>query len=405
MTVMDPRATPVALEPPEGHEVAYEVSVVMPCLDEAETVASCIRKAQKALAAHGLRGEVIVADNGSTDGSREIALRCGARVVRVAKKGYGAAIMGGVAAAQGTCVIIGDSDDSYDFGQLVPFVEKLREGYDLVMGCRFPGGRGQIMPGAMPWTHRWIGTPVLTAIGRLFFRAPVSDVNCGLRAIRREAFGRLDLRMTGMEFASEMIIKAALRGLRITEIPIVLHKAGRSRPPHLRSWRDGWRHLRFMLLFSPRWLFLVPGGALFLLGIGAGALLMRGPVGVGSVYFDTNTLLVSAMAALVGFKLMAFAMFSKAFAVSAGLLPRDPRVERVLRVITLEVGILLGLFVALGGLALLGAGLFYWQRHGFGSMSYPASLRLIIPGVTAMTLGVEVVFSSFFVGVLGLSRK
>lgn len=382
-----------------------EVSVVMPCLNEAETVATCIRKAQRALDTSGLDGEVIVADNGSSDGSAEIARACGARVVPVAERGYGAAIMGGVGAARGRYVVVGDSDDSYDFGQLVSFVEKLREGYDLVMGCRLPRGRGEIRPGAMPWTHRWIGTPGLTAIGRLFFRAPVSDFNCGLRAFRRDAFERLDLRMTGMEFASEMIVRATLHELRIAEIPITLHRAGRSRRPHLRPWRDGWRHLRFMLLFSPRWLFLVPGVALFLLGLAAGGLLLRGPVGIGRVYFDTNTLLVSAMAVLVGFKLVAFGLFANAYATAAGLLPESRWLSRVLRAVTLEAGIVVGLAITLSGLALLVTGLLYWQRHDFGILSYPASLRLMIPGVTGLTLGAEVVFSSFFLGVLRLPRR
>lgn len=376
----------------------------MPCLDEAETIETCVRKAQKAFESYGLRGEVIVADNGSTDGSPALAAGCGARVVPVAQKGYGAAIMGGVAAARGTYVVIGDSDDSYDFTAIYPFVEKLREGYDLVVGSRFPHRNGRILPGAMPWMHRWIGTPALSAIGRLFFRSPVSDFNCGLRAFRRDAFRRMELRMTGMDFASEMIIKATLRGLRVGELPITLHPAGRSRPPHLRTWRDGWRHLRFMLLFSPRWLFLVPGALLAMLGLVAGAVLLRGPIRVGSVWFDTNTLLVLAMATLVGFKLLAFALFSKAFAIAEGLLPSDPRVERALRVVTLEVGVLLGLGVTLVGLGLLLGGVLYWQAHGYGSISYPDSLRLIIPGVTALTLGFEIVFSSFFVSVLGLRR-
>jgi hypothetical protein len=378
---------------------------VIPCLNEAETLAVCIRKARKAIEKHGLDAEVVVADNGSSDGSPEIAGRCGARVVRVAQKGYGAAIMGGVAAARGTYVVIGDADDSYDFTQIFPFVQKLREGSDLVMGCRFPRGNGRIMPGAMPWIHRWIGTPALTAIGRLLFGWPVSDVNCGLRAVRRDAYDGMDLRMTGMEFASEMILKASLNGLRIAEVPITLYRDGRSRPPHLKSWRDGWRHLRSMLLFCPRWLFFVPGAALALLGTAAGGLLIAGPVHIGSVGFDTNTLLVSAMAILLGFKLIALAVFSKAFATWAGLLPADPRFEHRLRALKLEVGIAAGLLITLVGLGLLGWGVLYWQRHDFGPLSYPASLRLVIPGVTALALGVEVVFSAFFLGLLDLGRK
>ena len=377
----------------------------MPCLNEAETLETCVRKARQGLEAAGLRGEVVVADNGSTDGSAEIARRCGARVVPVPRRGYGAALTGGIAAARGAYVVMGDADDSYDFTRLFPFVEKLREGYDLVVGCRFPAGRGRIMPGAMPWTHRWLGTPTLTALGWIFFRSPVSDIYCGLRAVNREAWAQLDLRVTGMEFAVEMIIKASLRGMRITQLPITLHKDGRSRSPHLRTWRDGWRTLRFMLLLSPRWLFLVPGCLLALAGLVAGGRLLLGPVWIGRVGFDTSTLLVCGMAVLVGFKLVALALFSKAFAVSEGLLPRDPRIDRVLRVVTLEMGILVGVALALIGLGFLVGGTLVWQRHGFGPLSYPDSLRLVIPGVTALTLGVEVVFSSFFLGVLGLRAR
>jgi len=261
------------------------------------------------------------------------------------------------------------------------------------------------MPGAMPWLHRWIGTPALTAIGRLFFHSPLSDFNCGLRAFRRDAYERMSLRMIGMEFASEMIVKASLNGLRVAEVPITLHRDGRSRPPHLRSWRDGWRHLRFMLLFSPRWLFLVPGSVLALFGAVAGGALLFGPVQVGAVGFDTNTLLVCAMAVLLGFKLMVLAIFSKAFAISEGLLPPDPSFGRLFRAATLEMGFVIGLSVVLVGLGLLGWGLVYWERRGFGPLSYPGSLRLVIPGVTALTLGVEIIFSSFFLSVLGLRGR
>lgn len=387
-----------------GHE-GPEVSIVMPCLNEAETLAACIRTAQEAIDRHNLRAEIVVADNGSHDGSPEIARDLGARLVHAPVKGYGAALMAGIEAAKGTYVVMGDADGSYDFGAMLPFIEKLREGYDLVMGCRLPRGQGTIMPEAMPWSHRWLGNPALSGIGRLFFGSPVSDFNCGLRAFRRDSIAALDLRTTGMEFASEMVIKATLKGMPIAEVPITLYKDGRTRPPHLRRWRDGWRHLRFMLLYSPSWLFLAPGCLFFLLGAVSGGVLLSGPVQIGGIGFDTNTLLVSAMAMLLGFNLIAFAAFAKVFAISEGLLPEEPRLSKLFRYVTLEVGIVIGLLCMLAGLALLGGGVLYWGRHGFGPLSYPDSLRLVIPAVTALTLGAEIIFSSFFMSMLGLRRK
>lgn len=382
-----------------------EVSMIMPCLNESETLASCIRKAQMAILKHNLRAEIIVADNGSTDGSDQIAKECGAHVVTVAEKGYGAALMGGIAAAQGKFIIMGDADDSYDWSAIYPFVERLREGYDLVMGNRLPAGGGTILPGAMPWKNRWIGNPVLTGLGRLFFHSPVSDFHCGLRAFRRDGYTQLGLRTTGMEFASEMVVKATLYGQRITEIPITLHPDGRSRPPHLRSWRDGWRHLRFMLLFSPRWLFLIPGCLLFLVGTVLGGLLLAGPVRIGTVAFDVNTLLVCGMAILLGFQLIAFAMFTMVFAISEGLLPEDERLTRLFSVITLEVGIAIGVSFVLGGVGLLLRAVHYWRGLAFGAMPYADSLRLVVPAVAILTLGVQIIFSSFFLSILGLRRK
>ena len=383
-------------------EAEPEFSIVMPCLDEAETLGSCIEKARQSLQTLGIDGEIIVADNGSTDGSPEIAARLGARVVHVAAKGYGNALMGGITAARGKYIIMGDSDDTYDFADLAAFVKKLREDYDLVMGNRFKGG---IQPKAMPLLHEYLGNPVLTGLGRLFFHSSCGDFHCGLRGFRKASIMTLDLRTTGMEFASEMVVKAALRKLRTTEIPISLSRAGRSRPPHLRSWHDGWRHLRFMLLYSPYWLFLVPGCTLFSLGAALGAILLAGPLQVGGVGFDTNTLLVCAMVLLIGFKLIAFATFAKLFAISEGLLPHDPRLEKVLRPVTLEICIGAGSFFILVGLGLLIWGVLYWQARGFGTLSYPNSLRLVIPGATALTLGVEIIFSGFFISILGLGRK
>ncbi|NIN01471.1 MAG: glycosyltransferase [candidate division Zixibacteria bacterium] len=391
---------------PADKEVSEpELSIVMPCLNEAETLHRCIKKAQRSIRRHNLRAEIIVADNGSTDGSTEIAQACGARVVPVEAKGYGAALGGGIEAAQGRYIIMGDADDSYDFSNIFPFIEKLREGHDLVMGCRLPSGGGTVEPGAMPWKHRWIGNPVLTGIGRLFFRSPISDFHCGLRAFRKEAYQNLDMRTTGMEFASEMVIKATLKKMRVSQIPITLHKDGRSRPPHLRSWRDGWRHLRFMLMYSPRWLFLFPGIIGFLAGAFFFALLLHGPLRVGTAFFDTNTLLVSAMAIILSFQLISFAMFTKIFAISEGLLPEDPRLNRLFCFITLEVGILIGLIFAASGLGLLISAFLYWAKLGFGELSYPDSLRIVIPAVTSLTLGVQIIFSSFFMSILGLKTR
>ena len=390
---------------PERDVPELEVSIVMPCLNEAETLATCVRKAQDSIQLHHLKAELIVADNGSTDGSRGIARQNGARVVPVEAKGYGSALAAGIQAAKGQYIIMGDADDSYDFSYIFPFVEKLREGYDLVMGCRLPSGGGTVMPGAMPWKHRWIGNPVLSGIGRLFFRSPISDFHCGLRAFRKEAYQKLGMRTTGMEFASEIVIKATLNKMQITQIPITLYKDGRSRPPHLRSWRDGWRHLRFMLMYSPRWLFLFPGVVGFLAGAFLFALLLNGPLRLGIAFFDTNTLLVSSMAIILSFQLISFAAFTKIFAISEGLLPEDRRLNRLFSIITLEVGILVGLILAVSGLGLLIGALVYWANLGFGELSYPNSLRLVIPAVTSLILGVQVIFSSFFMSILGLKTK
>ena len=382
-----------------------DVTILMPCLNEAETLQICIRKAQKTLLDNNLEGEIIIADNGSTDGSQEITRKCGARVVGIKEKGYGAALMGGIAEARGKYIIMGDADDSYSFAEIMPFLVKLREGYDLVMGCRFPRGGGRLMPGAMPWKHKWIGNPVLTAIGKLFFRTPVSDFHCGLRAFRRDAYDQMDLHTTGMEFASEMVVKSSLKGMKIAQVPVTLYKDGRSRPPHLRSWRDGWRHLRFMLLYSPRWLFLIPGIFMLLIGLLLGGVLLLRGIQIGDIILGTNTLLVSAMLVLVGFQLILFAVFTKIFAISEELLPEDTRLIKLNRYINLEVGLLIGILVTLMGLGLILSAFMYWKAHGYGPISYPDSLRMTIPGITAFTLGIEIIFSSFFLSILGMKRK
>ncbi|MCI0336973.1 MAG: glycosyltransferase family 2 protein [Acidobacteria bacterium] len=386
----------------DSEEPSVEFSVVMPCLNEAETLAVCIEKARRSLRELNCSGEIIIADNGSTDGSQQIAVSLGARVVQVKSKGYGSALMGGIAAARGRYVIMGDADDSYDFASLGPFVEKLREGYELVMGNRFKGG---IRPGAMPPLHQYFGNPLLSGIGRMFFHSPCGDFQCGLRGFSREAIERLDLRTTGMEFASEMVVKSTLRRLRITEVPTTLSPDGRSRPPHLRTWRDGWRYLRFLLLYSPRWLFLYPGLALMLLGLIIGFWILPGPIRVKGVNFDVHTMLYAAMAVVIGFQAVVFALFTKVFAVHEGLLPEDARLNRLLNWVKLEVGLGIGILLMLLGLGISIYALSDWGAHEFGALDPFRVLRVIIPAVTALVLGCQVILSSFFLSVLRLRRR
>jgi len=379
-----------------------EISVVMPCLNEKATVGTCVKKALGAMQQHGIRGEVIVADNGSTDGSQQIAMEHGARVVPIETRGYGSALRGGIAAARGRFVLMGDADDSYDFTQVHLFVNKLREGYDLVMGNRFKGG---ILPGAMPALHKYLGNPVLTAVARLFFKAPIGDIYCGLRAFRREAIEQLGLRTQGMEYANEMVVKATIFGLRITEIPTTLSPDGRDRPPHLRTWRDGWRTLRFLLLYSPRWLFLYPGVVLLVLGLTVGALLLPGPFMIGKVGFDVDTLLFAAMSVLIGFQSIVFAVFTKLFGITEGLVPEDSRLTWLFRYITLEVGLLVGILLVLVGTGGWVMGLAYWRSTHYGPLDLEKTLRLVIPGFVCFTLGFQTILSSFFLSVLGMSRR
>jgi hypothetical protein len=374
----------------------------MPCLDEAETIAICIEKARGYMERRGISGEVLIADNGSTDGSQAIAESHGARVVPVPKKGYGSALLGGILAAKGQYVIMGDADDSYDFSELDNFIEKLREGYALVMGNRFKGG---IKPGAMPPLHRYLGNPVLTGFGRLFFKSPLGDFHCGLRGFNREAIENLGLTSSGMEFASEMVVKATLQDLRIAEVPTTLSPDGRTRAPHLRSWRDGWRHLRFLLLFSPRWLFLYPGASLMALGLLSMIWLLPGPRHLGGLTLDVHTLVYSAAAIVCGFQAVAFALFTKIYAIDAGLLPRDPRIVKLGELFSLEIGLVVGTVLLLGG---LGASVFaveIWGQSQFSDLDPTISMRIVLPGATAIILGLQIVFSSFFFSVLELSRR
>lgn len=385
----------------EKQPESIELSVVLPCLNEAETLDACIRQAQMTMREASIHGEVIVADNGSNDGSIETAERLGARVVRVVAKGYGNALMGGIAAATGKYILMGDADGSYDFGHIPRFVAELRKGADLVMGNRFRGG---IRPGAMPVLHRYLGNPVLSGLGRLFFKSPFGDFHCGLRAFSRSAYDRLDLQTAGMEFASEMVVKATLLNLQMVEVPTTLSPDGRTRPPHLRTWRDGWRHLRFLLLYSPRWLFLYPGLLLMLVGTLLEVWLLPEPRTVGKVTFDVHTMMYGSAFVLLGFQAVAFATFTKIFAIAQGLFPPDPAVQRVFRYVGLEVGLVIGLILIAGGLGGAVYAVKLWGARQFGPLDYSRTMRLVIPSVLLLVLGLQTVFASFFLSVLGLRR-
>ena len=386
----------------ERDRESLELSVVMPCLNEAATLEICISKARRVLDELNIVGEIIVADNGSTDGSQEIASRLGAVLVPVEAIGYGSALMGGITAARGQFIIMGDADDSYDFGEMGALIGKLREGYDLVMGNRFKGG---IAPGAMPALNRYLGNPVLSTVGRMFFRSPAGDFHCGLRGFRKAAVMRMDLRTTGMEFASEMVVKATLQKMLIAEVPVTLSPDGRSRPPHLRRWRDGWRHLRFLLLYSPQWLFFYPGLLMVLGGLIAGTWLLSGPIYIGRVGFDVQTLLYAAVAVVIGFQAMIFALFTKVFAISEGLLPEDPKISKLFRTINLERGIAAGISLVLAGLCGSVYAVSFWDERAFGSLDPSKTLRIIIPSITALIIGCQIILSSFFLSVLVLKRK
>lgn len=366
----------------------------MPCLNEAETLGICIKKAQSYLQINCIDGEIIIADNGSTDGSQQIAKELGVRLINVSETGYGNALRSGINAAYGVFIIMGDADDSYDFTNLNAFVEKLRQGYDLVMGNRFKGG---IERGAMPPLHKYLGNPVLTWIGKLFFKSSCSDFHCGLRGFRKEVIKSLDLHTTGMEFASEMVVKASLYKLKVIEVPTTLSPDGRSRPPHLRSWRDGWRHLRFLLLYSPRWLFLYPG--LFLMVTGA--------IGIFVFISSTRlpTILYSATAIIIGFQAISFAFFTKTFAITEGLLPKDKRLNRIFRYFNLELGLVIGAVLLLMGFTMSVYAFTLWKNALFSSLDPVQIMNIVVPASTCLALGFQVIFTSFFLSVLGLKRK
>lgn len=376
-----------------------ELTILMPCLNEAETLETCIKKAKTYLETSGVEGEILIADNGSTDGSQEIARRCGARVTDVAERGYGAALIGGCQAARGKYVIMGDADDSYDFLHLDPFMEKLREGYDLVMGNRFKGG---IEPGAMPPLHRYLGNPVLSFIGRLFYPSDIGDFHCGLRGYNRESMMKLGLRTTGMEYASEMVVKATLYKLKIAEVPTTLKKDGRSHAPHLRSFRDGWRHLKFLLMHSPNWLFLYPGIFFVILGLALLVGLMFGPVSIGNITLDIHTMLYGSAFTIIGASTIQFAVFTKTYAKNSGFIPVNTEKTDKL---TEDRVILAGAILLVLGIVATIVALTLWSRASFGALDPQHIMRLTIPALTAMAVGVQMIFGGFFIGILNIRHK
>jgi glycosyltransferase involved in cell wall biosynthesis len=396
----EPRATPAAAD---GEWVVPELSVVMPCLNEARTIGTCIRKAQASFDRIGIAGEVVVADNGSTDGSREIAEELGARVVLVEQRGYGVALNAGIAAARGRWVIMGDADDSYDFAELEPFVARLREGYELVNGNRFKGG---IREGAMPWLHRRLGNPVLSFVGRRLYRTPCGDIYCGIRGFDREKVAALNIRSSGMEFAIEMVVKATMMGLRVTEVPTSLSPDAEGREPHLNTWRDGWRSMRLLLLYSPKWLFLYPGLLLLAVGLAGMAWLTPGERSIAGVGFDVSTLLYFALAVIVGLQAVYFFLTARWFGITEGLLPDDPRIRRLVSGPgRLELGLIAGVLLVAGGLGLSLYALTTWNQSGFGRLDYPDTLRIVIPGATLIACGMQTALSALFLSVLGLRRR
>jgi hypothetical protein len=387
---------------PQTSAPEIEVSIVMPCLNEAKTVGTCVAKAVAALEKLGVRGEVIVADNGSTDGSQDIATAKGARVVHASRRGYGSALQAGIAAARGIYVIMGDADDSYDFSNIEPFITRLRAGDELVMGNRFRGG---IKPGAMPWLHRYIGNPILTGVLNLFFRTPIGDAHCGLRGFRKDAYERLELTTPGMEFASEMVVKASLNKQKISEVPIVLYPDGRDRPPHLRSFRDGWRHLRFLLLLCPTWLYLIPSSLLLTVGLGLMAWLTPGPQTVGGVTFDLHTMLLGTLAVVVGYQTLWMWAFAKIHGWTSGLLPAETFSLKLFKHVNLERGLLVGLAMLLAGFGFTFWLFAEWWGRNMGPLELQSTMRWALWGFTGVVLGVQTIFGSFFLSLLGMSPK
>lgn len=386
-----------------GNQVnkTYELTILMPCLNEEETLEVCIQKAKEFLHTNHINGEIIVADNGSIDGSLEIAQRNGARIVNVPERGYGAALIGGCEAAKSEYVIMGDADDSYDFLNLMPFLDKLREGYDLVMGNRFAGG---IEKGAMPLLHRYLGNPVLSFLGRLFFPSPINDFHCGLRGYKLESIRNLNLHTTGMEYASEMVVQATLNGLKMTEVPTALSPDGRSRPPHLRSWRDGWRHLKFLLIHSPNWLFLYPGLIMFAAGLVFMFVLSTGPLTIANITFDIHTLLYAAIMMIVGAQMIMFSVFTKTYASNTGFVPINKPNKKIAS-FTTNQGVLLGFLLLTLGVAATIAAFTIWGSAHFGMLEPQHMMRITIPAVVCICVGIQFIFGSFFIDILNIKHR
>ena len=376
-----------------------ELSIVMPCLNEAETLGICIKKAQSFLFKNQVDGEIIIADNGSTDGSQDIAKNLKAKVVPVKEKGYGSALRGGIEAASGKYIIMADADDSYNFEALQPFLNELRTGTDLVMGNRFKGG---VEKGAMPFLHKYLGNPVLSFLGRLFYKIDIGDFHCGLRGFSKEAYYKMDLKTTGMEFASEMIVKSKLNNLKITEVPTTLKPDGRTRAPHLNTWKDGWRHLRFLLLYSPQWLFLIPGVFLILLGFITSAIIIRHPIVINNIELDVHTLLYTSSSVLIGFQFIVFYALTKIYAVENNLLPKSERYQKLFKYLNLETGLIIGVLFLIIGIGLSYFGLSIWKHLNFGELNPSETLRIIIPAVFTILLGMQIIFFSLFFSILGL---
>lgn len=383
-------------------EREIELTILMPCLNEAETLEICIKKAMSFLTDNNVDGEVLIADNGSTDGSQDIATRNGARVVNIEQKGYGSALRGGSENARGKYVIMGDADDSYNFLNLMPFLEKLREGFELVMGNRFKGG---IEKGAMPPLHKYLGNPVLSFIGRIFYPSEIKDFHCGLRGYNRAAIKSLQLQTTGMEYASEMVVQATLHKLRMIEVPTTLSPDGRTRPPHLRSWRDGWRHLKFLMMYSPNWTFLYPGLILSVVGLLMMVIIGVGPTKIGNVNFGINTMMYGSASLLVGANISLFSMFTKAYALSSGFIPNSPKTIGIFEKFTVEKGVVIGGVLTLLGIAATIFAFIIWGNNSFGNLQPESIMKITIPATTLIAIGIELIFASFFLGILEIERK
>lgn len=383
-------------------EREIELTILMPCLNEAETLEICIKKAMSFLTDSNVDGEVLIADNGSTDGSQEIAIRNGARVVNIQQKGYGSALRGGSENARGRYVIMGDADDSYNFLNLMPFLEKLREGYELVMGNRFKGG---IEKGAMPPLHKYLGNPVLSFIGRIFYPSDIKDFHCGLRGYNRAAIQSLQLQTTGMEYASEMVVQATLHKLKMIEVPTTLSPDGRTRPPHLRSWRDGWRHLKFLMMYSPDWTFLYPGLILSVIGLIIMVAIGVGPTKIGNISFGINTMMYGSASLLVGVNISLFSMFTKAYALSSGFIPNSPKTIGIFEKFTVEKGVVVGLVLTLLGIAATILAFVIWGNNSFGNLEPESIMKITIPATTLIAIGIELIFASFFLGILEIEIK